>query len=43
MDVTALREANKKLTEEKLYLEQEIDTELGFGEIIGRARRCTPS
>lgn len=44
MDVTelreatdALREAQGKLTEEKLYLEHEIDTELGFGEIIGRS------
>ena len=34
----ALREAKKKLTEEKLYLEQEIDTELGFGEIIGHSK-----
>ena len=33
----ALREAKKKLTEEKLYLEQEIDTELGFGEIVGHS------
>jgi PAS domain S-box-containing protein len=47
MDVTdlreageALREAKKKLTEEKLYLEHEIDTELGFGEIIGRSKAC---
>jgi formate hydrogenlyase transcriptional activator len=31
-------EAKKKLTEEKLYLEQEIDTELGFGEIIGKSK-----
>jgi formate hydrogenlyase transcriptional activator len=45
MDVTelrlaseALREAKKKLTEEKLYLEQEINTELGFGEIIGESK-----
>jgi len=45
MDVTELREttealheAKKKLTEEKLYLEQEIDTALGFGEIIGRSK-----
>jgi PAS domain S-box-containing protein len=45
MDVTelremseALRDAKKKLTEEKLYLEQEIDTELGFGEIIGQSK-----
>ena len=38
MDVTELREAQRKLTEEKLYLEQEIDTELGFGEIIGRSK-----
>ena len=37
MDVTALREAQRKLTEEKLYLEQEIDTELGFGEFIGQS------
>lgn len=44
MDVTelrtvteALREAKKRLTEEKLYLEQEINTELGFGEIIGKS------
>jgi PAS domain S-box-containing protein len=34
----ALREAEKKLTEEKLYLEHEIDTELGFGEIIGKSK-----
>jgi formate hydrogenlyase transcriptional activator len=34
----ALREAKKKLTEEKLYLEQEIDTALGFGEIIGQSK-----
>jgi PAS domain S-box-containing protein len=34
----ALREAKKKLTEEKLYLEQEIDTELGFGEIVGQSK-----
>ena len=33
----ALREAKKKLTEEKLYLEREIDTELGFTDIIGRS------
>src|SRR5208282_705326 len=45
MDVTelreaseALREAQRKLTEEKLYLKQEIDTELGFGEIIGQSK-----
>jgi formate hydrogenlyase transcriptional activator len=45
MDVTefretseALREAKKKLTEEKLYLEHEINTELGFGEIIGQSK-----
>jgi formate hydrogenlyase transcriptional activator len=34
----ALRKAKEKLTEEKLYLEQEIDEELGFGEIIGRSK-----
>jgi PAS domain S-box-containing protein len=33
-----LREAERKLTEEKLYLKQEIDTELGFGEIIGQSK-----
>jgi PAS domain S-box-containing protein len=32
-----LRLAQEKLSEEKLYLEQAIDTELGFGEIIGRS------
>ena len=44
MDVTHLREvteelglAKEKLSEEKLYLEQAIDAELGFGEIIGRS------
>jgi PAS domain S-box-containing protein len=44
-DITPLREANealrdakKRLTEEKLYLEQEIDTELGFGEIVGQSK-----
>jgi formate hydrogenlyase transcriptional activator len=31
-----LQQAKDRLTEEKLYLEQEIDTELGFGEIIGK-------
>jgi formate hydrogenlyase transcriptional activator len=34
----ALREAKRKLTEEKLYLEKEIDTELGFGEIVGQSK-----
>jgi formate hydrogenlyase transcriptional activator len=44
VDVTRLREvteelrlAKEKLAEEKLYLEEAIDTELGFGEIIGRS------
>ena len=32
-----LRLANEKLSEEKLLLEDAIDTELGFGEIIGRS------
>ena len=32
-----LRLAKEKLSEEKLYLEQTIDAELGFGEIIGRS------
>jgi PAS domain S-box-containing protein len=32
-----LRVAKDKLAEEKLYLEETIDTELGFGEIIGRS------
>jgi len=31
-------EAKRKLAEEKLYLEQEINTELGFGEIIGQSK-----
>lgn len=31
-------DAKRKLTEEKLYLEQEINTELGFGEIIGQSK-----
>jgi len=31
-------DAKKKLTEEKLYLEQEIDTAMGFGEIIGQSK-----
>jgi len=33
-----LRQAKEKLSEEKLYLEQSIDSELGFGEIIGSSR-----
>ena len=33
-----LRLAKEKLSEEKLYLEQTIDTELGFGEIVGRSK-----
>ncbi len=44
VDVTRLREiteelrlAKEKLAEEKIYLEQEIDTELGFGEIVGHS------
>jgi formate hydrogenlyase transcriptional activator len=44
MDVTHLqrltedlRQAKEKLAEEKYYLEQEIDTELGFDEIIGKS------
>jgi formate hydrogenlyase transcriptional activator len=37
-EVTAeLTLAKERLSEEKLYLEQAIDTELGFGEIVGRA------
>ncbi|MFZ0815208.1 MAG: sigma 54-interacting transcriptional regulator, partial [Candidatus Sulfotelmatobacter sp.] len=32
-----LRQTKEKLAEEKLYLEEAIDTELGFGEIIGRS------
>jgi formate hydrogenlyase transcriptional activator len=32
-----LRVAKEKLSEEKLYLEETIDSELGFGEIIGRS------
>ncbi len=38
-EVTAeLGRAKEKLAEEKLYLEETIDTELGFGEIIGRSK-----
>ena len=33
-----LRAAKEKLAEEKLYLEEAIDDELGFGEIIGQSR-----
>jgi PAS domain S-box-containing protein len=33
-----LRQAKEKLTEEKLYLEKEIDTELGFEEIVGQSK-----
>lgn len=32
-----LRLAKERVVEEKLYLEETIDTELGFGEIIGRS------
>ncbi|MGO8796786.1 MAG: PAS domain S-box protein [Candidatus Sulfotelmatobacter sp.] len=32
-----LRVAKEKLSEEKLYLEESIDSELGYGEIIGRS------
>jgi PAS domain S-box-containing protein len=32
-----LRVAKEKLSEEKLYLEETIDSELGFGEIVGRS------
>jgi PAS domain S-box-containing protein len=44
MDVSYLRElaeelrvAKEKLAQEKMYLEQEIDFELGFGEIVGQS------
>ena len=33
-----LRQAKEKLSEEKFYLEQSIDSELGFGEIIGSSQ-----
>jgi PAS domain S-box-containing protein len=36
-----LRLAKERLGEEKLYLEQAIDSELGFGEIIGRSKTLT--
>jgi formate hydrogenlyase transcriptional activator len=32
-----LRQAKERLSEEKLYLQQEIDTELGFEDIIGKS------
>ncbi|HEV2730457.1 MAG TPA: sigma 54-interacting transcriptional regulator, partial [Terriglobales bacterium] len=35
--VEELRLAKEKLAEEKCYLEQEIDTELGFEEIVGKS------
>jgi formate hydrogenlyase transcriptional activator len=34
---TELERAKEKLSEEKFYLEETIDTEMGFGEIIGRS------
>ena len=34
---TELEQAKEKLSEEKLYLEETIDVEMGFGEIIGRS------
>jgi len=34
----ALRRAKEKLSEENLYLEHAIDSELGFGEIIGKSK-----
>lgn len=33
-----LRLARERLAEEKIYLEQTIDTELGFGEILGESK-----
>jgi hypothetical protein len=33
-----LYEAKKRLTQEKLYLEEEINTELGFEETIGESK-----
>ena len=33
-----LRKAKEKLTEEKLYLEHEIDTEFGFDNIVGQSK-----
>ena len=33
-----LRQAKERLTEEKLYLEREIDTQLGFRDIIGQSK-----
>jgi PAS domain S-box-containing protein len=36
--VQQLGEAKQKLTEEKFYLEQEINTEMGVGELIGRSK-----
>jgi PAS domain S-box-containing protein len=33
-----LRLARERLAEEKIYLEEAIDTELGFGEIIGQSK-----
>ena len=36
--VEELRQAKEKLAEERLYLEEEIDTEMGFGEIVGQSK-----
>ena len=33
-----LRKAREKLAEERLYLEEEIDTQMGFGEIVGQSK-----
>jgi PAS domain S-box-containing protein len=33
-----LRQAKEKLAEERLYLEEEIDIKMGFGEIVGQSK-----
>jgi PAS domain S-box-containing protein len=37
MDIARLREAKDRLAQEKSYLESEIETELGFEEIVGQS------
>ena len=36
--IEELRRAKEKLAEERLYLEEEIDTQMGFGEIVGQSK-----
>ena len=38
MAMEELRQAKEKLSEERLYLEEEIDIKMGFGEIVGESK-----